>query len=187
MKIKLISCFCLLLFNNSFAQRIEFKEDDQLNKKVITMADSSICENFYLGNISIIEQCFYPDGNRKSYSTLNSEQTGIYISWYSNGKIEFIENYLFGYLDGPYFAWYESGELKEKGHYYIPKNGSVIDLRELSNIERNIIDNEQGTFEVSTEYKRFLKDGEWFFYNEEGNLIKKEIWNKNQLLQSINY
>ncbi|MCB0380276.1 MAG: hypothetical protein KDD24_03395, partial [Flavobacteriales bacterium] len=63
--------------------------------------------------------------------------------WDDNEKLIKSESYTFGKLDGEYKEYYSNGNTKIKGNY-------ILDSEAIS-----------------------IKNGYWFYYNEQGDLIKQ--------------
>jgi len=74
-----------------------------------------------------------------------------------------------------------SGKIKFVGNYIEPKSIS-IDSSYQENPEN------PGIFKTSLiKYYKPLKDGEWLYYNEEGNLEKTETYKKGKLIKKGNW
>ena len=79
----------------------------------------------------------------------NGDREGKWIFYYETGGLYQENNYKFGKLAGEIKTWGESQKLVSVGHYSIARP------------------NEKSEW-VS------LKNGEWVFYDEKGNVIRKE-------------
>lgn len=153
--------------------------------KVFTPSDSSILYSYYINSDEFpndstsINESFYSNGNRKSfYNFINGHiQNGVSINWYKSGSIKSISNFLYGLYFGGYSEWYESGHIKVAGNYWIEINESI---NEFENKNKQIKINMQATFPRN----KNGKNGKWFFYLENGEIIKTEYWQKGILIST---
>jgi antitoxin component YwqK of YwqJK toxin-antitoxin module len=133
--------------------------------------------NYYLNALKGTYTEYFEDGKIKTrgkydyyeapiYSYFYSCKIGQWEYYYSNGKIKSIENY----WDGP------------------PFEQEIINIEDYI-IEPGIASNEyfekvrllpNGTFDDS-KYKRNVKHGVWNYWNEEGELEKRETYKKGKL------
>ena len=87
---------------------------------------------------------YHDNGKTKANGhLLNSEKNGQWNYWDYNENLIKSENYTFGKLDGEYLEYYSNGNIKIKGSY-------ILDKETVS-----------------------IKNGYWFYYNEQGNLTKQ--------------
>lgn len=87
---------------------------------------------------------YHNNGKTKANGhVLYGEKNGQWNYWNDNEKLIKSESYTFGKLDGEYKEYYSNGNTKIKGNY-------ILDSEAIS-----------------------IKNGYWFYYNEQGNLIKQ--------------
>ena len=133
---------------------------------------------------------YYSDGNIKSQGTyLNKKKTSLWVSYnsdgrkinqenyqqgilngesvhyYDNGMIAEIFNYLNGLKYGPFKILYKSGTLNMTCNYF---NGIKHGLAEFYYNDKDL------KLESKGNYNMGKKDSIWFFYDEEGALLRQE-------------
>jgi antitoxin component YwqK of YwqJK toxin-antitoxin module len=105
-------------------------------------------------------------------------KTGIWKNYYENGQLKSIGNYesFGGEKNGGWKYYYENGQLKSEGRFlsgfrvsewkYYHENGSL---------ECN------GIYEYGE-----IKVGEWIYNDDEGVIIKTELWGEGKLIETKN-
>jgi antitoxin component YwqK of YwqJK toxin-antitoxin module len=140
---------------------------------------------------------YYPNEQEKDISLyLNDTIDGEYISFYQNGIPKQIDNYSKAKLTGLHKEFYPTGKLKVSGEYsgkfiyahpsedpnkptvFKYNNEEIVDVFHAFSPSFSKIFFE--TFNSSRFGKTFtynLKNGEWNYFDEEGKVMKKEIYN----------
>ena len=110
--------------------------------------------------------------------------TGQIVKKYKDGQVKSIENFKNGKLNGEFKEFFENGSLFQIGTF---KNGDMKNIKvfyENGNLkfEQKLKDRKgkyrgyypNGILEVEGEVFQGDEIGLWKYYNEEGNLLKKE-------------
>jgi antitoxin component YwqK of YwqJK toxin-antitoxin module len=138
---------------------------------------------FHFQNIKIL---YLEGGNIESESeqitfgedleTINS----FLKTYYKNGQVKSIQYYINGNLYGPCVSYYENGIVDSIGFYWTDS----INPHRIRNTIRcdTIIDEEIGIFITCIQEMISVKDQIWEYFNYNGQLVKKEYWNKGMLL-----
>lgn len=113
------------------------------------------------------------------------QENGLYVSWYPNGQINSISNYIKGQRIGIYIEYYDNGQLKEKGSYWIEQHGDTMIFNE-PKID-TVSDSHPGYMRVVVSSGKDLKDGDWVYYSEKGVMIRKEKYFHGKLIATYNY
>ena len=95
----------------------------------------------------------------------NGKLNGPYTMWYENGRMESVENYREGKLNGPYMDWYSSGQ-RESREYYVDglRHGSFTRWYE------------DGRKESEKHYVFGKPDGTWVYFNADGSERRRETY-----------
>jgi antitoxin component YwqK of YwqJK toxin-antitoxin module len=125
---------------------------------------------------------------------INEKKTGKW-TYYSNGKVISEENFLNGEKDGLSRNFYTSGEIldetewrngKKEGKYQAYfKGGKPYMQCKFSNDKRNglcLTRFRNGRVEMEAYYLDNLRDGEWNFYDEKGDLLYTLKYEKGKIL-----
>jgi len=155
-----IALFFLFVFIDGFAQNNPIKK-----------------VNYFDANKQLIKESFYV--NEKDARI----KTGIYTSYFSNGKIKSKGNYVNNLPEGTWERYFESGELKsiynyEKGRLFgevklFLENGKLVQTGFYKdNIEDGIwrFNYESGKIKSLGSYKFGLQDGFWRYFHEDSTL-----------------
>jgi len=157
----------------------------KINYYKINYSDSNTCLFYYIidRNNTFCSECFNKKGRRNSLENLNEdERNGIFITWFENGQIQLVENYIMGNLSGTAVRYYENGQIEEIGDYYVEKNDSLIYLNWYLD-EKKFVDPKTNVNYSSTGLSnKALKDGEWKYFFSNGTLKITEFWNKGKLI-----
>jgi antitoxin component YwqK of YwqJK toxin-antitoxin module len=87
---------------------------------------------------------------------------------------------------GLWREYYNNGNLKIRGHYYNCKNPILITRANIDSIQSiypALFNDSQLYFKDFLE----LKSGKWQYFNEQGNLIKEEFYEKGHLVKTVDY
>jgi antitoxin component YwqK of YwqJK toxin-antitoxin module len=182
---------CFFLSSVGFTQNNLFCDTTQLKYLVaFSPSDSSISYRYFVNSrvfpndSNMIEETFYKNGVRKSFCTYINDQilNGTSFNYYPNGKIKNISYYIYGLIVGGYSEWYDNGQIKISGSYWLDIKEKYIDKTDSLNTIRINKKNETKISEKTITgihpYNFKNKDGIWYYYDDKGNLIRKEHWDK---------
>jgi antitoxin component YwqK of YwqJK toxin-antitoxin module len=134
--------------------------------------------------IDIVKE-YYLNGKLKAeYTFINDFIEGEFKEYYSNGSIRKLFFLKKGNIIGHFYEFYPDGTKKLFGHYSLPnKEGDFILITDTTvtydslNYEYNYL---------ITSYRDFIdiKDGIWYYWNKQGDLLCKEYWEKGVLLKT---
>lgn len=126
---------------------------------------------------------------------------GDYIEYYTNGNIKLQGKYDYFESDKllPYYktkvgvwkSYYENGQIKEEQSYYSKPLKREKNIQEEYTTSDGLFDDTKYFTETDlphgildeSSYKRNVKHGRWNYWNEKGELIKVESYDKNKLLK----
>lgn len=148
------------------------------------------CWRYYENGTKIREENYIMDTlNGKALTWYSSEQlhseamyrhgkmVGIFKIWYPNGQLNSLSNHdSIGIEDGEYKIFYETGNVKQTGNV---KKGAFHDTW----IEYY----ENGQKENIKIYDNDIKTGKWIYFNEEGDTIRIEEYEKDSLIRIENF
>lgn len=119
---------------------------------------------------------FYKNGKTQEISNYyKGELNGIYKSYYLNGNLNIKTFYVLGKIDSIFEAYYENGLLAEKGSYLI---NPEISFNDTSSLDYWIKKNEK---------IRSSKCNRWEYFYEQGELMEKSHFNKNDSTELIDF
>ena len=182
MKRFFIGSVLLLIYSQNYAQVIiPMTMDSTIKaKSYFSAEDSTTCTYYFDSNGDVIfRQCLYGNGLPKRFESFaNRTNNGLIIEWYTNGNMKFIANYLYGSPIGDYFEWYDNKVLKIKGTYKSVLADSLDLMKKKYTITNKVNpnDNTPDAIYSTSSMVEFTKDGVWLFYDENGGILKKEIW-----------
>ncbi len=159
---------------------------------------------YLMGYVHGRETCFYP--NEDTYKIYNYEKgvlSGPYLEYYKNGNIKENGKYLDGAKvgkwitrhpnltpssEGVYYPEYVKAVLDDSGDTIIFKDNLGKELLRKSTFPgldtlMLILETEEIT-DITLPLKLFSKDGEWLYYDEKGNVIRKEFYRKGELIRT---
>lgn len=183
-------CLVFLVCNQALPQSsvvLPLSKDIKVFKHITPGdGDSVVDYSYYIDSICLGLEEFDKNGKPIYWQTYISkfQENGLNISWYPNGQINSICNYINGQRIGVYVQYYDNGKLKEKGNYWINQQGDTLIF---NNIKVDTVPDEHGNMRVVVSSGKDLKDGEWVYYSEKGVLIRKEKYFHGKLIQSFNY
>lgn len=172
--------------------KITYYENGQVEIK-IQWSDGKIYVSWY-----------YDDGFIKQYKVSNEDTLIAEIGFFKTGQIEFIHSRLEGSNGGyrhkwfdkggntlldivfaidsitPRYCYYPNGKIQQTGHIYFFDYAKVGEWKEYypsGKLHR--------VYNYSTAEPIIpnIKDGEWKWYDEKGNLIKRELYRNNLLVK----
>jgi hypothetical protein len=124
----------------------------------------------------ISKKWYYENGKlQKEYLIDGEFISGSYLSYFKNGNIDEFYFCFKGHKVGAYMKFYEDKKKMIFGEYSLPEK--VPDYYEVSDTlkDQNIV--------VYTQIFNDIKEGKWFYWNEKGELIKTETWEKGKLIR----
>ena len=137
-----------------------------------------------------IWKTFTPNGKVRSLvtyeegrATSEAPQNGEFSSNYPSGRPEWVARYAHGNMDGPFTQLHDSGEWimvpaeqgAASGVPAMPAGRGTDSRDPLRRELRNQPMKEMG------EYTAGVKDGPWRYFDEQGDLLRKETWNLGRL------
>lgn len=157
----------------------------EVSKYTIPGDDSIVEYSYHIDSTDLAWERFYKNGKPIFWSTFipKLKENGLSISWYPNGKLYSIDNFINGQKIGEHVQYYEDGKLKEKGSYWINQHGDTMIFNKL---KVDTVSDEHGNMIVVANSKD-LKDGEWVYYSEKGIMIRKEKYVHGKLMETFNY
>jgi len=99
----------------------------------------------------------------EGYYLENGDADGKFITYYENGNIKKITNYLNGDAHGDKIKYYESGSIKSQSYYLQDKKHGKFTGYHLN-----------GSKKYEGDYEDGMRQGTWTFYNPDGS-IKSEV------------
>lgn len=145
---------------------------------------------------------YYPDGKLYEIENrLDGKKIGDYISFYPNNQIKLKGTYQDDYRVGLWRKYYENGTFKSEGKYVKGKDIVIWNLE----LDKAYKINEKGdtldSFPEYSDWKKteekydekgfpiylWHKDGVWKYWNDNGVLIREEIWEKGVLKENKEY
>ncbi len=127
------------------------------------------------GKPSRIKIYYHPNGKIHYINKMDSDTETCIMSFFSNGNISSNGCFLYEKEFGVWYYYYDNGKLESYGNYKLMKitDDNVLELA----LKYGVLSGHHVSY----------KDGEWFYYDLNGVLIKKEIYVKNELINIINY
>lgn len=128
---------------------------------------------------------YYPNDKRKSKGSYRmkgiwnklDQKTGNWIEWYENGNEKWTGNFVEGKRKGICKKCYENGQLEREAIF--EKDIIVGYVREFYPDGSKKID---GTY-CSQLSRRGMRDGAWKVWDEQGNLLKDETYEKGKRIK----
>jgi MORN repeat variant len=193
MKIRIILVFSILIFSlNGICQQkpsciIELKDTIDMDTCFLVTEST-----FFLRNEAKFDQVgfkvykyYYNNGVLKETFFMWADRTyGEYKSYHPNGELKEIYNVIESRIVGPYMKFHLNGSIKVFGNYKsfdcFNEIGGRCDTLEM--------DTTSGLYRIFITNCRIVsvKEGEWLYYDKDGNLIKKEIYKDGKLEETIN-
>jgi antitoxin component YwqK of YwqJK toxin-antitoxin module len=124
----------------------------------ITVSTMNGIWNFWFGNGQPMLTCAFDQDNNKL-----ERQEGPFTTWYSNGKTKSDGFYRNGERTGPWKWWYANGNIAEEGEYEYRDCGLYDYI----------------SFECPA--------GTWTYWNEDGTIRKKELYENGIVKKKITY
>lgn len=174
--------------------------------RIVYYPDQSkrIATPYSAGVVQGKETWYYPDGKILKVSSFDKGVlSGYYLEYYKNGYIKANGRYEDGLKQGEWITYYPSYKVKTKGSYFpdyievaASNNGDSIAFKDSS---ENLLSKRQykkaldslmvvlqvdDISDLVFPLKLYAKDGEWIYYDEAGNIIKKEYYKKGKLLRT---
>lgn len=196
LKIKILSALLIFCVRLGFCQNINLPSDS-IKVKTFFIEDSiRVVEAFSKSHL--LYSSGYYRNNSVAFANFfcNQIEVGSWLSFYSNGRLQWIKNY-------NYFPEYDSLPLKKETDtnfiFYsktkIYTSFSVIEYRN-PRIGKVITYYDNGNIESVSFYKDYnctkkenheIKTGVWKFYNKEGTLIYERIYENGKFISDKFY
>jgi MORN repeat variant len=128
---------------------------------------------------------YYPTGIKKTegYYLFQNQRAGLWKHYYSNGQLEKI--YTLGSFEidsvervkricmvGTYEEYYDNGNLKASGIYGVNFVPDSVDLYPEYDTSGNVL----FIHKLFTKVPRPIPTGPWYYYKENGELLRKELY-----------
>ena len=157
-----------------FIQEVDSYVNDSVKKKTITFFNPEVGINIPFE----ISKIYNYNKLIEENTTYHSKLHGVVKKYYANGQLQEYSNYILGSRIGPYFEYYRNGHLKCIGEYNIFFNDSIVHLlKPLLLNETNKTSDGSNPKIIMIQYNQGCKDGEWCFFDENGTLLRRELWN----------
>lgn len=173
-----ITVILMLLFSPCFAQ-----ENFQVQKDTfVTNNNESIVRFYFNGNInsevvssSLVER-YYPNGaiKKRYFEDWNGDINGLCLSFYPNGNIQEVYNMLGGRIVGPYISYHPNGQVDSTGLFKTIK--CLTEINTKSDTIRHVSPITHGNDLIIETYIEQIQVGEWLFYDDRGNLIRRKYY-----------
>jgi antitoxin component YwqK of YwqJK toxin-antitoxin module len=150
------------------------------------------------------EICYYSNGNIQKVSSFEKGQlSGYFAEYFENGYIKTNGKYENGLKQGEWITYYPSYKIKSKGKYFseyteikVVNNGDSLVFKGTG--KKNVIKKHYSEAldslitilqmddisDLIFPLKLYAKDGEWNYYDESGNVIKREYYQNGTLLRT---
>jgi len=182
--------FLLFNFNLGYCQESNYGIDYLTSKKEINGVVDSMYIKYFPGTKQKMIENHFKDGKLNGKSKY----------WYKNGQLEQIVNYKNGVVSGLYRAYWENGSIKQESNWingiqsgktefwysngkkeqeYIVKNGVKIG--------EALFYFENGKLKSCGVFINDQKNGEWKYYNIFGKLIEIITYDKDSIVNSIDF
>ncbi|HAN00718.1 MAG TPA: hypothetical protein DCQ26_19160 [Marinilabiliales bacterium] len=144
---------------------------------------------------------YYNNGRIHYFSNIDKKKnSGVSVFWYDNGRKKeekiCIDTTISGFLN---FSYLETGELifrtiynlGKQNYLYLYPNGDTLILGEIYNTEFNLVGKWHEWYEDGVKKREYffdenqpnVKTGTWSWWDEEGKLIKQEVYKNNELIE----
>jgi len=110
--------------------------------------------------------------SKESYK--NNLRDGAFVNYFADGKVLEISNYTNGKKNGLWKVFYNDGKPKINGKYVSGELDSSYNVYHIT-----------GTKKIEGQYKKATREGNWFFYNDNGEIGKQEMYTNGKLIKTI--
>ncbi|MBI1287634.1 MAG: hypothetical protein GC178_08660 [Flavobacteriales bacterium] len=119
----------------------------------------------------------YPNGNKKAeYEVKEGKLQGKYIEYHENGNVKFEGQYEDNVQTGLWKKFYENGILFEEN---MMSNGAYNGLQKVYHTN--------GQLAVIGNAVNNLEDGEWWFFDLDGDTLKMENYQNGKVVNEVEY
>ena len=138
---------------------------------------------------SVIHIEYYSTGQMSSHMEKIGNRASVKTYWYDSGELMKEETVARNLKHGLFTEWYKNGKVKLQGeHEWNDPSGNWLEYYPSGNLFKAMKWHNRylkHEFHFNESYKKIAegdmgryghKDGEWFYWDETGNLIKKELW-----------
>lgn len=155
------------------------------------------------------QEWFDKSGNFwKIFKYQNDSLTGAWIEYYTDvGTAKFYGIYNRNIPTGEWFEYYKNGKIKSRGNYCDKEIVNLINdssgarievrdaewkLKQTTSYSQELYDSLMSTYGYDGKFivypfERYIKDGIWKYYDEQGNLTREETYECGQLKITKNY
>ena len=189
-KAVLILVVILNCFNFCFAQQVAkvFRDTELHNDYFETRETVEFVSNTHITpyySCSIIKvKAFYKTGILKEEYTVKDDfSIGDYRSYYNNGKLNTIYSHSLGNRDEFYVEFYLNGQMKIAGEYKIFDESPKFQYSNDTTYETDPFTTDIKMYVRNCALVSNIKDGVWSYWEENGKLIKRELWEKGKLIK----
>ena len=150
------------LFEGAKRSTIYYYQNGQIKKKDVSVLGLDLKRPF--DYVYVYSENFCEDGSLKWKDSVNVSGVRTTVSYHCNHnkKIQYTHNDANNF--GKYQEWYENGQLKMDGQY-----------------------NETVSNDSLTYFGASKEQGTWKYYNEEGKLVKEEIYSNGKIIATKEY
>ena len=176
----------ILITTNTFSQEVKkYNKINTYNDTTITKVGKRIVGQWwdiwtetevkiYINDSVLIEE----------YRTINGVKNGLYQSFWKNSQPKEICIFKDGAKEGYSKTYHFNGTISTSGKYYHHYNPKILDLDILKDTLKIEMDDYFGDIIfIEVTVNKTIKDYEWEYFNEQGVLIKKELWRNGELIK----
>jgi len=140
----------------------------------------------YLNGLKHGKERFWDDDGKllRESSYRYGQKHGPQIYYYKNGQLSGHSTYKFGREDSIWTRHYENGQMKSQGMYHFNSIDMRLELKE--HYDTVTVENwETGEIMVNLIGESYFKpkNGIWKYWNEDGKLVKKELYINGELVE----
>lgn len=106
----------------------------------------------------------------------NQEKSGTWKTFYENGQVAELTSWENGKQQGPWEQYFSDGLMKASGNFVDDEKQGPFDYYYPN-----------GRLRVTGSYVDSYKTGDWFYMDEEGKVIKKEVYKEGRIINSEEY
>lgn len=166
---KEVGTFTFYYDNGELKAKNTFRESDKVYTRMYGQGEKLAAEGVFVNKKRDSVWTYYDiDGNivsREAYS--NGVKDGMTTAYFPDGKIAEIVEYEDGVKNGVWVQRYSNGRKRAEGKYAQGSlTGTVTYYRQ------------DGSVRIKGDYKNGLKHGNWYYFDTNIKLLKKQVWEK---------
>lgn len=170
-----VGTFTFYYQNGELKAKNTFRDNGEVYTRMYGQKEKLAAEGIFVNKKRDSVWNYYDiDGNvvsREAYS--NGQKDGMTTAYFPDGKIAEIVEYNDGEKHGVWVQRYSNGKKRAEGKYHHGSlQGTVTYYRE------------DGSVRVKGDYKNGLKHGNWYFFDTNIKLLKKQVWEKGSPVRS---